>query len=284
MQEATIKVCQRTSSSLLIRWCCFVSVSIHCCSCSSFLVKVNLSLLCTSLRHRCDSLCTRLSTQSVSILIQTSGRVSTGSRLLRRYQSKTRIFLVFISLFLMFSLFSKRVARNGLRWLHFVFVVVEDHFSTSAVTLWLVTGEMRCLHRANHRPHYFWVATCGAERSSLWIGSSWSLGIVGLLRRADESFYRARTSLFPLGSSSLLGHNPPHTLPFRSGTTTDGGQLAELLQARYLSAGLGAQLTSISGRRRGSKPDLTPGGLRHREEKIWRGGQEVFKVPKDTPL
>lgn len=60
--------------------------------------------------------------------------------------------------------------------------------------------------------------------------------------------------------------------------------MAEILQAHHLSAGLGAQLTWALGGRRGSKPDLTLGGLRHIEEEIWRGGQEVFKAPKDTPL
>lgn len=93
---------------------------------------------------------------------------------------------------------------------------------------------------------------------------------MGLLRRAEESFYGARKPLFPLGFSSLLGHNSPYTLPCGAGTTTDGGQLAKLLQVRHLSAGL--------------KADLTIGGLRHREEKIWRGGREVLKVPEDASL
>lgn len=143
---------------------------------------------------------------------------------------------------------------------------------------------MRSLRNTDQGARYSQIATRGAVRSSLsvHIDIPPSLGIVGVLRGADDALYRARTSLFPLGFSSLLGHNYPRALPSGAGTTTDGGQLAELLQA-LLAAGLGARATWISVRRRGRPPDLTGGGLGHRE-KIGRGGQEVFKVPKDTPL
>lgn len=90
-----------------------------------------------------------------------------------------------------------------------------------------------------------------------------------LLRRADESFYGAGTSLCPLGFSSILDDTSPYTPPFGLGATADGGQLVELLQA---------------GGRRRSMPDLTLRGLGHSDERIRRRGQEVIKVPEDTPL
>lgn len=131
----------------------------------------------------------------------------------------------------------------------------------------------------NPRPRSLQISTRGAEGSSLrpCIDISRPLGTVTLLK-ADDSFYGVGTSLFPLGPPSLLGHLSPCTLTFGARAATDGGKLAELKPARRLSAGPGAQWTS--GRRRGSGPDLTAGGLGH-TEKIRRGQQDKF--PKDTP-